>query len=90
MPEAASREASEGVSGVLRDAAAVDEADGVEHDAAVFVEDGVFAHGLTNDFEADALGFEGRGVGAEVGSFDGGVVHEVHLDEADAPVVEAW
>src|SRR5215469_10573452 len=76
----------EGVAGILRDAAGVDDSHRIQHRAAVFVEKDILADGITNDLESYALRLEGCGVRAIVLAFDRGVVHEVQFDVADAPV----
>ena len=71
---------------IRRDAAFVHQANGDQHRAAVFVQKNSIAHGLADDLEAKAFGFEGRGMGTIVIALNGRRVHKVELDVTNAPL----
>ena len=54
-----------------------------EHGTSVFIQDHLLAHSITDYLEANALGFEGCGVGAVTVTLDRGGIHEVEFDEPD-------
>ena len=55
--------AIKGVSCVLGEPAFIDQADGIEHGAAVLIEEHVFADSFANDLQADPLRFKRCGLG---------------------------
>ncbi len=76
------------MAGVLPDATGIHNSHRGEHEAAVLVEDDVISHGRPNDLQADAQRLEGGGVGTVIDALDRRIIHEVHFDEAHAPVVD--
>src|SRR5947208_9636367 len=86
MPGAASRLASK-VWPVSTDMRPASTSHGVEHGAAVLIEQYGVPHGFADDSQPDALRFQGSCVWTIVAPLNAGVVHEIHLDVTHAPVV---
>ena len=76
----------EGMAGIARNAAGVNQADRIQHYAAIFIEKHVIANCLANDLQSDALRLECGRVRTVVKAFDRTIIHEVKFDVADAPV----
>src|SRR6266568_3067243 len=73
------------MAGIQRHSPFVHQADRREHGAAVLIEQHIVPHSFADDFQADSLSFERRGVWAIAIAFDGGLVHKVELNVADRP-----
>src|SRR5205823_2302721 len=77
----------EGMAGVLGDAPGIDESHRIQHCAAVFVENYIFAYTFTDYLQAYSLRFHRGGVWAIAAAFNGGIIHEVELDITNSPLM---
>src|SRR5438034_146866 len=74
------------MSRVARDSSLIDNPDGGQHRAGVFVQEHVVSDSFANDLQRDPLRFQSRGVRPMIISLYRRIVHEVKFEVARSPI----